>query len=50
MDPLIAKDYIEGCLKIKTKSGEVTLADLMYYMYEHFGEKADLEIIHQHEY
>lgn len=35
---------------IKTKSGEVTLADLMYYMYEHFGEKADLEIIHQHEY
>ena len=23
MNPLVAKDYIEGCLKIKTKSGQI---------------------------
>jgi len=35
---------------MKTKSGEITLADIMFYMYEHFGENTDMEIIHQHEY
>lgn len=35
---------------IKTKSGEITLADIMFEMFSHFGENCDLEIIHQHEY
>lgn len=40
----------ENTVIAKTKEGEISLADIMYHMYEHFGGKVDLEIIHQHEY